>query len=129
LSDPPYDNLGLPYHRAFDADAASLKPGEPVELVFSMEPTSNVFNAGNRIRLTLSGADKDNAATPRLDPPPTITVHRSPERASFVELPLVPGASAAEAPASFYVYFVLGLVLVLALAFAFYVRSRVAKKP
>jgi len=130
LSESPYDNLGLPYHRAFDSDVAPLKPGEPVELVFSMEPTSNVFNAGNRIRLTLSGADKDNAATPRIDPPPTMTIHRSMERPSFFELPIVPAAAAAEeTPAAFFLYFILGLVIVLALAFAFYVRSRLTKKP
>ncbi len=128
LNEPPYDNLGLPYHRAFAADSAPLEPGKPVEMVFSLEPTSNVFNAGNRLRLTLSFADKGNAATPRLESPPTVAIGRGPDQASFIELPVVPGASAEAAPASFYVYFVLGLVLVLALAFAFYVRSRLAKR-
>lgn len=128
LSDPPYETFGLPYHRAFESDVSPLKPGEAVELIFAMEPTANVFNAGNRIRLTLSGADKDNATTPRLDPQPTITIHRDPERASFIELPTVPAPGGEEAPASFYLYFVLGLVLILAIAFAFYVRGRMAKK-
>jgi uncharacterized protein len=128
VSEAPYDNLGWPYHRAYAADSAPLKAGEPVELVFALEPTSNVFNAGNRIRLTLTCADKDNAATPKLDPPPTVIVSRGPERMSFVSLPVVPVPAAASAPASFYLYFVLGLVLVLAVAFAFYFRSRVGKK-
>ena len=128
LGEAPYDNLGWPYHRAFAADAAPLKPGEPVELVLAMEPTSNVFEAGNRIRLTLTCADKDNAATPRLDPPPTVTVYRAPGRTSFLSLPFAAAPVAAPAPASFYIYFVLGLVLVLAVAFAFYFRSRVGKK-
>jgi hypothetical protein len=128
VSEPPYDNLGLPYHRAFESDVSPLKPGEPVELVFSMEPTSNVFNAGNRIRLTLTGADKDNAATPRFDPSPTVTIYRSPDHPSSIDLPIAAGPAGEAAPMSFFLFFVVGLVIVLALAFAFYVRARMAKK-
>lgn len=127
-SAPPYDNFGLAYHRSFDSDAAPLKPGEPAELVFSLEPTSNVFNKGNRIRLTVTCADKDNAATPVLDPAPTVTVYRDKDHASFVVLPVVPGPAAKAPSASFFIYFVLILVLILVIAFTYYVQARIRKK-
>jgi len=90
LHDPPYDNLGLPYHRSYEEDVKNLTPGETVELTFDLQPTSNIFDNGHRIRLTLTCADKDNAATPALSPAPLVTVHRGSTRASFITLPVVP---------------------------------------
>jgi putative CocE/NonD family hydrolase len=89
LSAAPYDNFGLPYHPSNEADIADL-PGEPVELVFDLLPTSYVFDAGHRIRVTITGADKDNLSTPVLDPPPTVSVYRDAEHASYIELPVIP---------------------------------------
>lgn len=89
LNSPPYDYLGLPYHRGYARDVAPVRPGEVVELVFDLEPISNVFNAGNRVRLTITGADKDNAETKPLDPPPTIRVHRDPAHPSRIILPVI----------------------------------------
>jgi hypothetical protein len=89
VSPAPYDTMGLPYHRAFAEDARELVPGEPVELLFEMEPTSNVFDAGHRLRLTIQGADKDNARTPALAPAPVLTVHRDEARPSAILLPVV----------------------------------------
>jgi putative CocE/NonD family hydrolase len=96
LSSAPFDNLGLPYHRSFAEDVDPL-PDEPVELVFDLLPTSNVFDAGHRIRLTLTGADQDTALTPELSPPPTVSVYRNADHASYVTLPIVSGVSADEA--------------------------------
>ena len=87
---PAYDDLGLPYHRDYARDAKPLKPGEAVELVFDLEPTSNIFEAGNRIRVTIVCADKDNAETRPVTPPPTITIFRSAGRDSRIVLPVVP---------------------------------------
>ncbi len=89
LGKPPYDYLGLPYHRNYARDAEPLKPGEAAELAFDLEPTSNIFEAGNRIRVTIVCADKDNAETRPLTPPPTITVYRDSARSSRVALPIV----------------------------------------
>jgi uncharacterized protein len=89
LSAAPYDNFGLPYHRSYEADIADLQ-GEPVELVFDLLPTSFVFDAGHRIRVTITGADIDNFATPVLVPPPTVGVYRDAEHASYIELPVIP---------------------------------------
>jgi putative CocE/NonD family hydrolase len=90
LGKPAYDYLGLPYHRSYAQDARPLKPGEAVELAFDLEPTSNIFDAGNRIRVTIVCADKDNAETRPVTPPPTITVYRSAGRDSRIVLPVVP---------------------------------------
>ena len=40
--------------------------------------------------MTVTGADDANAATPRLDPPPTLTVLRGGAHASRVVLPVMP---------------------------------------
>jgi putative CocE/NonD family hydrolase len=90
LGKPAYDYLGLPYHRSYAQDVRPLKPGEAVDLAFDLEPTSNIFEAGNRIRVTIVCADKDNAETRPVTPPPTITVYRSAGRDSRIVLPVVP---------------------------------------
>jgi hypothetical protein len=89
LSPAPYNNLGLPYHRSYAEDVADL-PDQPVELVFDLMPTSYVFDAGHRIRVTITCADKDTALTPQLDPPPTVHLYRDAEHASYIVLPMIP---------------------------------------
>lgn len=85
---PPFDNLGLPYHRSLEIDMEPLQAGTPVELVFDLFPTATVFDAGNRIRVTITGADAGNAAVTRHEPAPTITLYRSRERPSRIALPV-----------------------------------------
>jgi len=89
-ADAPWNDLGLPFHRSFEADIIPLPDGTPVELVFDLQPTSNVFDAGNRIRVTVTGADADTFQTPQLDPPPTVTVHRATGYPSHIVLPVIP---------------------------------------
>jgi len=91
LGKAPYDNFGLPYHRSHAEDVVPL-PGEPVELVFDLLPTSKLFRAGHRIRLSIAGADNANFATPVVVPPPPLTVHRGGQRASYLTLPVVDAA-------------------------------------
>jgi predicted acyl esterase len=55
---------------------------------FNFMPTSYVFKAGHRIRLTLQFADA--RATPRVEPAPTVTVLHRAGAASRLELPLIP---------------------------------------
>jgi uncharacterized protein len=93
VSDPPYNNLRLPYHRGFAADVKPL-PRTPVELAFDLEPTSKMFATGNCIRVTIVGADKDNNLTPKLSPAPKVTIYRDAEHASFITLPVIPAAAA-----------------------------------
>jgi putative CocE/NonD family hydrolase len=90
LSQAPYDYMGLPYHRSFAEDLQSLPAGEPVELIFDLLPTSNIFDAGHRIRVTIMGADADTFATPQLDPAPTVSIYRNAEHSSYIDLPIIP---------------------------------------
>jgi len=89
ISKAPWDNyLGLPYHSHAAADFELLTPGEPAELTFDLYPTSNVFDAGNRIRVTVTNADDGNFRTPVLDPAPTVTLYRDAKHASYILLPV-----------------------------------------
>jgi putative CocE/NonD family hydrolase len=89
ISTAPYNYLGLPYHRSNEEDIVDL-PDQPVEMVFDLFPTSYIFKAGHRIRVTITCADKDNVLTPRLDPPPTVHLYREADRASYIVLPIIP---------------------------------------
>ena len=89
ITKAPFEYLGLPYHRSYADDAADL-PDQPVELAFDLLPTSYIFGAGHRIRVTITCADKDTALTPRLDPPPTVRLFREAGHASCIVLPVIP---------------------------------------
>ena len=97
LSNPGFNNLSLPFHRSYKKDSVPLGE-EPVELVFDLHPTSNIFNAGSRIRITITGADRDNAATPEQTPSPVVSILRNSAHASYVTLPLVPVSAQDVAP-------------------------------
>ncbi|MBN2318752.1 MAG: CocE/NonD family hydrolase [Acidobacteria bacterium] len=86
LQDPPYNNLGLPWHRFHEADAAPLAPGEPAELAFEILPISMVVKAGHRIRLVIHFADR---STPKLDPAPKVTIYRDSKHSSHLTLPII----------------------------------------
>ncbi|MDH3732553.1 MAG: CocE/NonD family hydrolase [Gemmatimonadota bacterium] len=81
------DNLGLPFQRSFAEDLVPLLSDEPTELVMDLHPTSTVFNAGNRVRVTIMGADADNAEE-RFATPPRIRVYRTAEHPSRIVLPV-----------------------------------------
>jgi len=74
---------GRSYRRA---DALDYAPGELVDLVIPLLPTSAQFAAGHRIRLSLAGADADTFA-PITPDGATFTVVRGPA-GSTLELPV-----------------------------------------
>jgi putative CocE/NonD family hydrolase len=86
LYDPPYNNLGLPWHRSRKEDESPLVPGQPAELVFPILPGSIVFKAGHRLRLAVSFADR---TSPRLDPAPKVTIYRDSAHKSYLTLPVI----------------------------------------
>jgi len=88
----PWSDLGLPYHRCYDVDAKPLTPGEVVELAFDLYPISYIFRAGNRIRVTVTGANAPIYPGIKEDPAPTINMYRDPSHASYIELPVIPQA-------------------------------------
>jgi putative CocE/NonD family hydrolase len=93
-SEPPFDNLGLPYQRHYEQDLAPITAGEPVALTLDLLPTAYLFPAGCRIRITIAFADAGNFDTPRRDPVPEIHLLRDATYASAVDLPIVSGRRA-----------------------------------
>ena len=92
LSEAPWNNIGLPYQSSNSFDVELLPEDKPGTLVMDLHPTSTVFNAGHRIRLTIMGADADNIELPQN--PPIIQVHHGGEAASLLSLPVVPPPAA-----------------------------------
>ncbi|UCE40898.1 MAG: CocE/NonD family hydrolase [Candidatus Aminicenantes bacterium] len=132
LHEPYYDNLGLPFHRSHEEDMVELKPGEPAELAFDLQPISNVFNAGNRIRITITCADKDNASTPELSPPPTVSVYRNTQHASYITLPVIQAADESLAADETSLGLILGIalgVIIFVIVFTTFMRRRLRTKP
>jgi putative CocE/NonD family hydrolase len=83
---PPYRDL-VPCRTFSRADAAPLEPGEVTELIFDLLPTSYLFRAGHRVRLALSGADRDHFYVPPGEPP-VLRFHRDRVHASRIALPV-----------------------------------------
>jgi putative CocE/NonD family hydrolase len=127
IHEPYYDNLGLPYHRSHEEDVRELVPGEPAELAFDLQPTSNIFNAGNRIRITVTCADKDNALTPDLSPAPTVSVYRDEGHPSYAELPVIGTTEALSTKDEFPLAVILGIalgVIIFVIIFTAFMRRR-----
>ncbi|WP_327255541.1 CocE/NonD family hydrolase [Streptomyces sp. NBC_01244] len=89
LGTAPYDNLGLPYFPSAEADCHDL-PEEPTALTVDLHPISHVFGPGHRLRIAVTGCDRDNARTPVHYPPPVVQIHRRGPQASYVDLPVFP---------------------------------------
>ena len=90
LAEPPFKNLGLPFHSHYRSDLAPMPAGQPIELVFALLPASHVFAKGSSIRIAVAFADADNFTTPALDPRPQVRILRNAAHASVVELPVIP---------------------------------------
>jgi predicted acyl esterase len=61
----------------------------PVELVIELSPTSRLFKRGNRIRITITGADANTFETPVVNPVPEVTLYRSEMGSSRMVLPVI----------------------------------------
>lgn len=89
--EPPFDNLGLPWHRNYEEDAQELIPGEPTKLYFDLLPMSYVFKAGHRIRLVITNQVGGWFVNiPKYDPPPEVSVYRDFKHASYIKFPVIP---------------------------------------
>lgn len=124
LAPPPFSYMNLPYHRSYAEDVAPLPAGQPVELVFDLHPTSNIFDAGHRIRLTITCADQTSFETPVLSPAPRVTVHRNSRFASYVQLPVIPGPVAEEAAKGFVLSTTLLVAFLIAAVIALFLILR-----
>lgn len=99
----------VPLRTYLHADAEPLVPGQVIELVFSLQPVSYLFQRGHRIRIALAGADRDHFDPIPEDDAPTWQVQRNRAHPSHVILPVVArpqesarrnGPSGARAPES-----------------------------
>jgi len=129
LGQAPYNYMNLPYHRSFAEDVEPLSAGLPVELVFDLHPTSNIFDAGHRIRLTVTCADQPNFETPALSPAPTVSAYRNRQASSYVELPVIPKEGKEEVAKELVLsttLIVLGIIIIVILLFLF-LRWRLRK--
>jgi uncharacterized protein len=89
MSNPRYENYGLPYHRSHREDAQPLKPGEPAQIVFACLPQSYIFKAGHRIRISVAGSDyRERDRTP-VSPAPVVTIYNTPSNPSYIRLPVI----------------------------------------
>ncbi|WP_019936425.1 CocE/NonD family hydrolase [Bordetella sp. FB-8] len=77
-----------PFHSCRKEDAVPLAPGEPAFVRLALLPTAWRFSAGSRIRLSISGADKDHCGQVPHGRPPKLTVLIGPGQASRLLLPL-----------------------------------------
>jgi uncharacterized protein len=78
----------VPYRSYRRQDARPVVPGEPVELVFDLLPTSYRFSPGEALRISIAGTDADSFAAPPLGAA-ALGIHRGGVMASCVELPVV----------------------------------------
>jgi uncharacterized protein len=85
----PWSDMGLPYHRCYDIDSQPLVPGEIVELFFDLYPVSYIFRRGNRIRVTVTGANEPIYPGLKDEPSPTIILYHDSGHPSCIELPVI----------------------------------------
>lgn len=86
---PPFKVPGTPWHRAFQEDSRLLAAGEAARLRFDLLPTSHVFAAGHRVRLTLAGADyRERERDPSVDGM-RLRLLGDPREPAVLELPIV----------------------------------------
>ncbi|SHE73117.1 hypothetical protein SAMN04487965_0530 [Microbulbifer donghaiensis] len=88
-SEAPWNVLDIPWHRAYEEDQQMLTPGEVVEINFDILPVVYRINKGNRLRVAIMGADKDNMEAPPF-PDALLSVKTGGEQASQISLPVLP---------------------------------------
>jgi hypothetical protein len=97
------------WHSHLRRDLLPVRPGERMAVRLELYPISCILRAGDRIRLTLAGADADNLVVPTIGESAVLHLALGGERASRLVLPivnphlaptatLVPGAFAGSAP-------------------------------
>ncbi|HXH25429.1 MAG TPA: CocE/NonD family hydrolase, partial [Vicinamibacterales bacterium] len=77
----------IPFRTYTRADGRPVTPGEVMEVVFDLLPTSFVFRTGHAIRLAIAGVDAGTFDAPVLASPLAYEVHRDRLHRSRIELP------------------------------------------
>ena len=80
-----------PHRTELRTDAMPLVPGEVAEITFELWATSVLIKQGHRIRVAVSGADKDTFLRyPISGETPTLTIERNRHHTSRIQLPMKP---------------------------------------
>jgi putative CocE/NonD family hydrolase len=88
-STPPVYRSPAPY-RSFDrANAREMEASRVERVTFDLLPVAYRFASGSRVRLTITGADRDHFE-PLSGAAPTIDFFRARDTASYLELPTIP---------------------------------------
>ena len=87
LSKNPYHEQTTPYRSFAQADASGVVPGEAMEVVLELHPTSVLVRRGHRLRLAIAGADADTFD--RLPASGETVLHVARGEASRIELPVL----------------------------------------
>lgn len=90
LAAPPYAYLGLPWTSSLSSDVHATPPLDKTvaQLSFPLMPTTNVFDRGHRIRLTIAAADAGNLEL--VAPNAVLKVYRNRLQPSLLTLPVLP---------------------------------------
>ena len=89
INKAPFNNLGLPWLGHFEADAKMLTR-KPSKIEFDLKPIANLFDKGNRIRITIIGADAKGDETRDLVKNQKFTIYRNKKYSSSINLPVIP---------------------------------------
>lgn len=90
LAPAPFENFGLPFHPGRPEFLEVLPRDEPVALVFDLLPISNTFQAGKRLRLTITGADAGHTEALAWAAETTLRVYHSQAYPTQLALPIAP---------------------------------------
>jgi putative CocE/NonD family hydrolase len=89
---PPYRQF-VPYHSFKHADAIPLIPGEVAELTFHLNPISALIRRRWKLRVSITGADKDTFKRVPATGSPSVEILIGGEQASFIDIPIRQSAS------------------------------------
>jgi putative CocE/NonD family hydrolase len=85
----PFNNLGLPWLGHFKADAKMLTR-MPSIIELDLKPIANLFDKGNRIRVTITGAEAEEGDASPLSGNREFTIYRNKKYSSSIDLPVIP---------------------------------------
>ena len=85
---PPY-KIFVPYHSYLRKDNLPLVPGEVAEIKLGLYPTSVLIKKGSRLRIAISGADKDSFRRYPAEGNPILSIQRNNSFASHIDLPVI----------------------------------------
>lgn len=91
LGESPYNNLGVPFQTSLSVDNMNLPPltDAIAKIEFALEPLARRIAKGNRIRVSILGADANNTWTFPSIPAQQVSIWRSDTHQSKIELPII----------------------------------------